>query len=628
MSDNLIKILMVEDSSADVELTAWILKKEGFNFIYTVVDDKDSFIDALNNYSPDLILCDYSLPSFDGMSALKIANSLYPAIPFIILTGSINEETAVQCMKAGATDYIIKQYQTRLPIAIKGALEQSRLIKEKETAEKKLIESEKKFRLLSENAEDLIYRFILHPTACFEYLSPSTEKITGYSVQEFYNDLSLSLDLLDIDESDITNNKLIALNFKTEFTSKWQKKDGSEIWIEFRNVLLYDTNNEPTVIEGIARDITKAVQFQETLKESEESYRLMFYSNPHPMWVYDLSSLAFLDVNDTAIDTYGYSREEFLSMTLKDIRPQEEVARLMHNIQTTFETVQNSDYWRHSKKDGTIIFVDIASHFINYKGINARLVLVTDVTQRVIAEQKLKEAKEKAEKANKIKTTFLAQMSHEIRTPISIIMNYLGLIKETIKINTEDKDLLDIAFDSIGLANLRIIRTIDLILNMAELQVGAYEPIKRNLDIYDDILVKLIQEYQFEINNKRLNFINKLYTTDFFVYADDYSTSQIFSNLLDNAIKYTKNGTIELLIERSKENKLTVALSDTGIGISEEYLVDLFSPFSQEDQGYSRRYEGNGLGLALVKKYCEINNATISVESKKNIGTKFTVTFL
>ncbi len=628
MSENIIKILMVEDSPADVELTVWVLKKEGFNFTHIVVDDKESFINALNNFLPDLILCDYSLPAFDGMSALNLTKKLYPAIPFIILTGSINEETAVQCMKAGATDYIIKQYQTRLPIAIKGALEQSRLIKDKETAEKNLIESEKKFRLLSENAEDLIYRFSLSPSLCFEYLSPSAEKITGYTPLEFYNNLSLSLQLLDIDESFVADTKLDDFNFRTEFISKWLKKDGSENWIEFRNVLLYNKNNEPAAIEGIARDITKTIQFQEALKESEESYRLMFYSNPHPMWVYDLSTLAFLDVNDTAINTYGYSREEFLSMTLKDIRPPEEILRLVTDININYEVVQNSNYWKHRKKDGTIIFVDIASHFINYKGINARLVLVTDVTQKVIAEQKLKEAKEKAERADKLKTTFLAQMSHEIRTPINIIMNYIGLVKETIKIEEEDKEILKIAFDSIGLANLRIIRTIDLILNMAELQVGAYEPIKRKLDIYDDILVKLIQEYQFEINNKKLNFVNKINTKDLSIFADDYSTSQIFSNLLENAIKYTRTGTIELIVERSNTYELVVSISDTGIGIADEYIPNLFTPFSQEDQGYTRRYEGNGLGLALVKKYCEINNASIGVESKKGFGSKFTVTFL
>lgn len=110
------------------------------------------------------------------------------------------------------------------------------------------------------------------------------------------------------------------------------------------------------------------------------------------------------------------------------------------------------------------------------------------------------------------------------------------------------------------------------------------------------------------------------------IIADKYTVTQIFQNLINNAIKYTPKGFVEVAIIETY-NKVKVEVRDSGIGMSPEYMKNLFTPFSQEDVGHKREYEGNGLGLALVKKYAEVNSANIEVESEKNIGTVFTVTF-
>ena len=111
------------------------------------------------------------------------------------------------------------------------------------------------------------------------------------------------------------------------------------------------------------------------------------------------------------------------------------------------------------------------------------------------------------------------------------------------------------------------------------------------------------------------------------ILADEYSIMQIFANLIDNAIKYTKKGKVEILLTKNKSGNVMVEVKDTGIGMSKEFLPKIFEPFVQEEQGYSRSYEGNGLGLALTKRYCEINNAVIEVESEKNVGSTFRVIF-
>jgi len=162
---------------------------------------------------------------------------------------------------------------------------------------------------------------------------------------------------------------------------------------------------------------------------------------------------------------------------------------------------------------------------------------------------------------------------------------------------------------------------------MSDIQLGTHEYIPRELDIYKDIIENLIIEYKVQVNEKKieLNVNNK--TDNLRFVADEYTVHQIFANLIDNAIKYTHEGRVIVESKRNNNDELSVSVIDTGVGISEDYIPKLFDEFSQEDGGYTRKFEGNGLGLALVKKYCELNKAEIKVESKKGKGSKFTVTF-
>jgi CheY-like chemotaxis protein len=124
-----LRILIVEDNYSDVEIEKRLLRKEGITFDDRVVETKDDFITELAEFKPDLILCDYSMPSFDGMRALLLRKELAPLTPFILVTGSMNEEVAVECMKAGADDYVLKQNLIRLVPAIKATLEKREVLR-------------------------------------------------------------------------------------------------------------------------------------------------------------------------------------------------------------------------------------------------------------------------------------------------------------------------------------------------------------------------------------------------------------------------------------------------------------------------------------------------------------------
>ncbi len=248
--------------------------------------------------------------------------------------------------------------------------------------------------------------------------------------------------------------------------------------------------------------------------------------------------------------------------------------------------------------------------------------LKNDILKRQKIEIELRSAKEQAEVSDRLKSEFLAQMSHEIRTPISTIMNFTALLKMEFGNRTSEEN--SHSFHAIENAANRLLRTIDLVLNLSDIEAGTYKPHLIKINLQHHILMPLINEFEIIAKRKglRIQFNADPEIQD--ITLDRYTITQIFANLIDNAIKYTNEGDVTINLSQNNEIYLCEII-DTGIGISDEYLPQLFNVFSQEEQGYTRKYEGSGLGLALVKNYCEINNALIEVESKKGIGSKFTV---
>jgi len=239
---------------------------------------------------------------------------------------------------------------------------------------------------------------------------------------------------------------------------------------------------------------------------------------------------------------------------------------------------------------------------------------------------KLEKAMQASEKAAKLKSEFISQMSHEIRTPLHIIVSNLDYVHTDFNHLVAENSELKTAFDSIKTASDRIIRTLDLILDHSEMKSGTYEPKFEQVSLVHDILAPIIRENEINAMKKGLK-IEFLFSDEGIVDGDKYSLHQIFTNLIDNSIKFTNRGKITVNTSRDIRDRVVVNITDTGIGISEDFLPYLFDIFSQEDQGYSRRYEGNGLGLSLVKKFCELNKAKIRFNTQKGIGTSFSIIF-
>ncbi len=296
-----------------------------------------------------------------------------------------------------------------------------------------------------------------------------------------------------------------------------------------------------------------------------------------------------------------------------------------------WDTISNGEDWRgeffNRTKDGENYW-DIASisPIKNEEGEITHFLAVTeDITDRKKQEEQLIIAKENAEKTAKLKSEFIAQMSHEIRTPLNNIISSIALLKtdlpEKIFKNNEQ------TFSIISTNAKRLIRTIELILELSRLQTNNFEANFKPIDLNEELFNDLLLEFFSRAQRKNLKLLYNCKLKSPLVLGDAFTLEQIFMNLIDNAIKYTLKGKIVIKIYGKKPGKIYVDIIDTGIGISEEYLPKLFAPFTQEDMSLTRRFEGTGLGLALVKKYVELNNAEIYVESKKNKGSLFRVIF-
>jgi CheY-like chemotaxis protein len=180
--DEKINVLIIEDLPSDAELTEREIRKTLKNCVFKRVETQEEFLISLNTFKPDIIISDYMLPTFDGMAALKLTLENAPLIPFIILTGSMNEDTAVECMKFGATDYVIKEHITKLGRSVLNALEQIKIRKEKDRMQEDLIQSEQLYRNLFET----MVQGVVYQSADGKIISanPAAEKILGLTLDQ------------------------------------------------------------------------------------------------------------------------------------------------------------------------------------------------------------------------------------------------------------------------------------------------------------------------------------------------------------------------------------------------------------------------------------------------------------
>lgn len=326
-----------------------------------------------------------------------------------------------------------------------------------------------------------------------------------------------------------------------------------------------------------------------------------------------------LEANQKALDTYGYSKDELLKMNLLDlcVDRKKDVEIIFSSINTRDGILYETN---HKRKNGTIIPVEISAKLIQQGDIEILLAIIRDNTERKKLELDLILAKDKAEEMDRLKTIFLSNMSHELNTPMSGIMGFSELLLQDL----EDKNQRDMAM-YIHKSSKRLNETLTSLLDISKIQAQNLDVKFIPVDIVGTLKeCRLIYNESAIAKGLLINFSSSV--EKIIIKGDSNILHKIICNLLDNAIKYTKHGEINLNA-KTKDDKAIIAISDTGIGISEDHIRIIFEPFRQASEGLTRKYEGSGLGLSITKKYVELLKGKINIESKLDVGTTLTLEF-
>ncbi len=315
-----IRILIVEDNKSDIEIEKRMISREGIVFEDTVVESKDDFIAALKEFLPDIILCDYSMPKFDGMRALLIRQELAPFIPFILVTGSINEEVAVECMKAGADDYVIKQNLIRLVPAIKTVLIKYETIRLRQEAEIALRKSEERFKQIAELAGEFIWE--VDSTGIYTYVNKTSESILGYSADEIigkkhFYDFFIPEKLEELKSAALGVFSEM-LGFR-DFENPNLHKDGHTVILSTTGMPLLDAEGRLLGYRGVDKDITEQKKAEIALRESEERFRNLYSNMGEGVCLHKLVYDHAGRVVDYRIVGVNHQYENILSLREEDV---------------------------------------------------------------------------------------------------------------------------------------------------------------------------------------------------------------------------------------------------------------------------------------------------------------------
>jgi PAS domain S-box-containing protein len=446
---------------------------------------------------------------------------------------------------------------------------------------------------------------------------PDRDSLLAVSTAELY---------LDPDDRRRWRDLLERYDVVSAFEYRHRRRDGSVIWVQDSARTVRGPDGRVLYYEGVVEDITEKRRAAEALRAGEERYRRLFESIPSPMWVCDLDSLAFLAVNDAAVQRYGYSREEFRALTICDIRPPEDVPALLRNVATAREKdsaeVTQAGVWRHVKKDGTAFDVEITSHAVAWDGRRAQLILAIDVTERKALEAQLRQA-QKMEAVGRL----AGGLAHDFNNLLTAILGYSHLALRRLGDRTE----LRREIEEIGKAGERAAALTAQLLAFSRKQVLQ----TRVLDL--NVIVRDMDKMLRRLIGEDVDLVACLGSELGRIRADPGQVEQVLLNLAVNARDAMPRGgklTIETAnvelgatyamthpVMKTPGRYVLLAVSDNGCGMDAETQSHIFEPFfTTKEAG-----KGTGLGLATVYGIVKQSGGYIWVYSEPGQGTSFKI---
>jgi PAS domain S-box-containing protein len=468
----------------------------------------------------------------------------------------------------------------------------------------------------------------------FIRVNPYFCKMVGYTHEELmkmnFADITVSEDL-DISvkaREAMAKGEQDTFNFEKRYTHK----NGDIVWLHLTSIVVRDDQGRPQYFVSNFQDITQKKLAEAALSSSEQRFRTLFEQAPFSVQLLDLNGKT-LQVN-AAWKAIAHLPEEFINNyilkeynILKD--PQLEAKGVLPYIRAAYngQSVVTEPIIYDPAENGGPGRARWLRAFVHpIKNAADEVVEVMlihhDITDLKEAERKLKESKEAAESANRIKSAFLANMSHEIRTPLGAVLGFAELLKRE-EIQQQDHDLY---LDIISRSGESLMQIINDILDLSRVEAGTIKVEKNHLPIRS-IAEDVLNLFQVEAQEKglKLSLITKS-TTPELIYSDEVRLKQILINLVGNAIKFTEKGSIAISIKASVD-QLKIEVKDSGPGIPLDDRSWLFQPFSQRDVSSTRKFGGTGLGLALSRRLANIIGGDLTLgESVPGIGSTFVLT--
>ncbi|MBK8945990.1 MAG: PAS domain S-box protein [Ignavibacteriae bacterium] len=572
----------------------------------------------ISSYNIDVILLNSKIAGWNGISSYNNLEKEFPHIGKIIIIDHEDDPILDVLLKNSSSNYLIIDKFNKD--------EFFKTIHSVEKWKNKLQEisnTKSFFQATIDSLNELIAIIdesgkIIYTNKSWQIFSSSFSEPNKFGIGEIYFDIlnkisvdDFSLSITSTAIKDILNEEKI--NFNIELPVKINER---ELWYSL-NLTSFNENGEKRIVAA-HQNITH-------LKEAEKAKEISEKVFKHSIDFLFISGLdGYLkEINSTWTKSLGWKNKELLSKPWVEFIHQDDInitkSIIGGRINET-ECIQFTN--RIMCKDNS--FRWLTWNLYSYPQDNIIFGVARDITDNKRIELELLRSQKNAEKSDRLKSEFLTQISHEIRTPLNSLLGFASLIKLDLGDNiTED---LTEAFQHMDLAGKRIFRTIELLIKISELHTDNYEPEFCRVNILE-LLEHLVEEYKpiAEQKNLILKLINSTESAELIL--DKKSIVDVFSNLIDNAIKFTRKGSVTIQLKQTLFNEISVSVIDTGIGISEKFIGYMFHPFSQETTGYTRKFDGNGLGLALVKQYCDLNKAEIFASSEKGVGSNFTIIF-
>ena len=383
-----LRILHLEDDPDYCDLVRSLLSKAGFEVDLVMTGNRAEFEGALAPERFDIILADYLVPSYNGLEALRLARQKCPETPVLLVSGTIGEQAAIESLKNGATDYVLKQWPERLAPAVRRAVEEAEVRMQRRRIETELVRREKYFRALTENALDILT--LLDRQGRFIHNSPSVKRVLGYEPKELAGRSAFALihpedhpNVLQGFDYGLRNpDRTVTLDFR------FRHQDGSWRYLEVVGQSRVDDPEIGGVVIN-SRDVTDRKQAEASLRDSEQRFRDLFEGSPDAIFVEDAHGTV-LDINPAACRLHGLKREELIGKNVSDLVPPEVRQEVARDFQAFVEGRLQQIEGVSRTEDGRVVPVELRASRVNYAGKPAVLLHVRDITDRKLAEAALR----------------------------------------------------------------------------------------------------------------------------------------------------------------------------------------------------------------------------------------------